>query len=219
MAYTTVARRDRAEETIRGSRFRAVVARIGGPADALALQRELRARHPDASHVCLAWRSGAEMGADDDVEPGGTAGRPMLEVLLKRELDHVAGACVRWFGGTKLGAGGLARAYGGTVAKALDAAGALVVHATSRCLVSAPYARVDTVHRLLSDWPGVRKGEPRYHADGLRLPVVVRADQAERLARALADATAGDARLARETGEPVAPGSSSEPGTDPEPAA
>lgn len=195
MATTTVARRADATETIRGSRFLAVVARVRDRDEADALVRELRAAHPDASHHCSAWRVGREMGADDDGEPGGTAGRPMLEVLLKRDLDRVAAVCVRWFGGTKLGAGGLVRAYGGTVAKALDAAGTRVEHATVAATVRAPYPRADAVHRLLDAWPELSKGEPAYDEDGVRLPVVLRADRTERLARELADATAGDATL------------------------
>ena len=180
---------------MRGSRFLAQVAPVDGETDARRLLDEARAAHPDASHHVSAWRVGEILAAHDDGEPGGTAGRPVLEVVLKRDLDHVAAVCVRWFGGTKLGAGGLVRAYGGTVAKALDAAGTAVVHATLEGLVTAPYARADAVHRLLDDWPELRKGDPRYDAVGLSLPVTLRADRRERLARALADATAGDARL------------------------
>lgn len=62
------------------------------------------------------------MRFSDDGEPGGTAGRPMLETLQRRELDRVIGVMTRYYGGTKLGAGGLVRAYGGTLAKTLDSA-------------------------------------------------------------------------------------------------
>jgi uncharacterized YigZ family protein len=201
VAFTTVARGAEARETIRGSRFLAQVARTDDEAAARRLLDRARAAHPDASHHVSAWRVGDILAAHDDGEPGGTAGRPILEVLLKRELDHVAAVCVRWFGGTKLGAGGLVRAYGGTVAKALDEAGTAVVHATVEAVVTAPYARADAVHRLLDDWPELRKGGPSYDAQGLRLPVTLRADRRERLARALADATAGDARLIVDAGE------------------
>ncbi|NBC96566.1 MAG: hypothetical protein GVY27_09455 [Deinococcus-Thermus bacterium] len=201
MAFTTVARRAEARETIRGSRFLAQVARADDEAAARSLLDAARRAHPDASHHVSAWRVGEILAAHDDGEPGGTAGRPILEVLLKRDLDHVAAVCVRWFGGTKLGAGGLVRAYGGTVAKALDAAGTAVVHASVEGRVTAPYARADAVHRLLDDWPDLRKGAPRYDAVGLSLPVTLRADRRERLARALADATAGDAELVVDAGE------------------
>jgi len=201
VAFTTVARRAEARETIRGSRFLAQVARADDEAAARSLLDAARRAHPDASHHASAWKVGEILAAHDDGEPGGTAGRPILEVLLKRDLDHVAAVCVRWFGGTKLGAGGLVRAYGGTVAKALDAAGTAVVHAAVEGRVTAPYARADAVHRLLDDWPDLRKGAPRYDAVGLSLPVTLRADRRERLARALADATAGDAELVVDAGE------------------
>lgn len=195
MPFTTVADRAQAERTIRGSRFLAIVATIADPNAARALVEEARSRHPGASHHCSAWRVGPEMAADDDGEPGGTAGRPMLEVLLKRELDRVGAVCVRWFGGTKLGAGGLVRAYGGTVAQALDLAGTAVVHETVTAHVVVPYPRVDVAHRLLDGWPELRKGAPVYGPTGVRIPVTVRADRAEALAEAVADATAGDAEV------------------------
>lgn len=213
MPYTTAAHRAEASETIRGSRFLAVVEPIAARGDADRLLAEARAAHPDASHHAFAWRVGQDMGADDDGEPGGTAGRPMLEVVLKRDLDRVAAVCVRWFGGTKLGAGGLVRAYGGTTAKAFDAAGTRTVHATADAVVRAPYPRADVVHRLLDAWPDARKGEPAYDADGLAIPVTVRADRAEALGRALAEASAGDARLEVER-DPEADGDRDAPVND-----
>jgi len=193
--FTTVADRAHVARTVRGSRFLAVVAPASDVTAARALVAEARVLHPDASHHCSAWRVGDEMAADDDGEPGGTAGRPMLEVLLKRDLDRVGTVCVRWFGGTKLGAGGLVRAYGGTVAQALDLAGTTVVHETVTAHAFVPYPRVDVVHRLLDGWPELRKGEPAYGSTGVRIPVTVRADRAEALVEAVADATAGDAEV------------------------
>ncbi|MDZ7707721.1 MAG: YigZ family protein [Trueperaceae bacterium] len=195
MPFTTVADRAQAQRTIRGSRFLAVVASVADPDEAQRLVEEARALHPDASHHCSAWRVGAQMAADDDGEPGGTAGRPMLEVLLKRDLDRVGAVCVRWFGGTKLGAGGLVRAYGGTVAQALDLAGEVIVHETVTARVFAPYPRVDVLHRLLDGWPELRKGEPVYAPSGVHIPVTLRADRSGELSEAIADATAGDAEV------------------------
>ena len=79
-----------------------------------AIQGRLRKRDHDANHHCTAWRQGvpvAAQGADDDGEPNGTAGAPMLRVLEGEDLTDSLAVCIRWFGGTKLGTGGLVRAY------------------------------------------------------------------------------------------------------------
>jgi putative IMPACT (imprinted ancient) family translation regulator len=110
MAHRTLARRAEHEDVVKGSRFVALVAPLEGLEDAERVLAASRARHPHATHHAFAMRWGSMMRASDDGEPGGTAGRPMLEVLLKHELDHVAAVVARTFGGTKLGAGGLARA-------------------------------------------------------------------------------------------------------------
>lgn len=74
---------------------------------------------PEATHNCWAYRMGLHYRCDDDGEPSGTAGRPILQMIEKQNFDHVLLLVVRWFGGIKLGAGGLIRAYGGTAAECL----------------------------------------------------------------------------------------------------
>lgn len=202
MGYRTVARRAQHEQIVKGSRFLAVVAPVAREAEALELLDELRRAHPDAHHHCSAWRFAGEMRFDDDGEPGGTAGRPMLEVILKRGLDRVAAVVVRTFGGTKLGAGGLVRAYTGAVARALDAAGTRQIADVLAGTVHAPFSTSDEVHRLLSGWPELRLGEAAFDAGGLKLPVRFRAEERLALTEALAGATRGRARL--ELDEPTA---------------
>ncbi|MBS1766204.1 MAG: YigZ family protein [Acidobacteria bacterium] len=90
-----------------------------GRAEVLA---RLRKRDHDATHHCSAWREGLPVkawGADDDGEPGGTAGAPMLRVLEGAEVTDLIAVCIRWYGGTKLGTGGLVRAYTEAVQGAL----------------------------------------------------------------------------------------------------
>jgi len=82
----------------------------GAQARAEILAR-LRKRDFDASHHCSAWREADGGGADDDGEPSGTAGAPMLRVLEGEDLVEALAVCIRWFGGTRLGTGGLVRAY------------------------------------------------------------------------------------------------------------
>lgn len=108
-----------AELSIRKSRFIACVQPIEGRSAAQAVVASLRAAHPGAAHVCWALLAGGQSAAVDDGEPSGTAGRPMLEVLRHQDLDGVLATVVRYFGGIKLGAGGLLRAYSDSVAQAL----------------------------------------------------------------------------------------------------
>ncbi|WP_425220746.1 IMPACT family protein [Pseudomonas sp.] len=104
---------------IRKSRFLACVEPCTDRAAAQVRVNELRAEHPGCAHVCWALLAGGHSAAVDDGEPSGTAGRPMLDVLRHQQLDGVLATVVRYFGGVKLGAGGLVRAYTDAVAQAL----------------------------------------------------------------------------------------------------
>ncbi len=107
------------ELLIRKSRFIGCVQATANRESALEIVAALRRQHPDAAHVCWALMAGGQSAAVDDGEPSGTAGRPMLEVLRHQDLDGVVASVVRYFGGVKLGAGGLLRAYTDCVAQAL----------------------------------------------------------------------------------------------------
>lgn len=107
------------ELVIKKSRFLATVQSVPNRARAQEIVQQLRSEHPGARHVCWALMAGGESAAVDDGEPSGTAGRPMLEVLRHQELEGVLATVVRYFGGIKLGAGGLVRAYTDAVAQAL----------------------------------------------------------------------------------------------------
>lgn len=115
------------ETEVKHSRFLAAVRRVDTADAALAFVDEQRRLYPDARHHCWTFVVGDDPSAraersSDDGEPGGTAGIPMLQVLHHRDLVNVAVVVTRWFGGIKLGAGGLVRAYSGAVATALDEA-------------------------------------------------------------------------------------------------
>ena len=126
--------------TLKKSRFIGCVQPMPDRASAQAQVDALRQQHPGAAHVCWALMAGGQSAAVDDGEPGGTAGRPMLEVLRHHDLEGVQATVVRYFGGVKLGAGGLVRAYTDTVAQALLTAPKVQLQrmATLQCLV--PYA-------------------------------------------------------------------------------
>ena len=118
MSYT-VSTTASAELEIRKSRFIAYAIPVADRDAAMAELQRLRNEHPAATHVCWALLAGGQSGMSDDGEPSGTAGRPILEVLRHHDLDGVLAAVVRYYGGVKLGAGGLVRAYTDAIASAL----------------------------------------------------------------------------------------------------
>jgi len=115
----TLAQPVHSELVIKKSRFIGCVQAVADREQALAIVARLRAEHPAATHVCWALLAGGQSGMSDDGEPSGTAGRPILEVLRHHDLDGVLAAVVRYYGGVKLGAGGLVRAYTDAIASAL----------------------------------------------------------------------------------------------------
>ncbi|MFT4069892.1 MAG: YigZ family protein [Paraburkholderia sp.] len=108
-----------AELEIRKSRFIAHAIPVADRDAAMVELQRLREEHPSATHVCWALLAGGQSGMSDDGEPSGTAGRPILEVLRHHDLDGVLAAVVRYYGGVRLGAGGLVRAYTDAIASAL----------------------------------------------------------------------------------------------------
>jgi uncharacterized YigZ family protein len=128
------------ELLIKKSRFIACVQPVPDRAAALAVVARLRQEHPGAAHVCWALLAGGQSAANDDGEPGGTAGRPMLEVLRHQDLDGVLATVVRYFGGVKLGAGGLVRAYTDAVAQALRTAEKIPLTRQRSLRCEVPYA-------------------------------------------------------------------------------
>lgn len=185
--YRAPAREVRAEIRDRGSRFLAVVA----PAvDEDALDARLRAladEMPDATHHCWAARLGnppVERSSDAG-EPSGTAGVPILQVLRGAELSDVAAIVVRWFGGTKLGKGGLARAYAGATREAVEAVPVVRKIPTVELTVELPYELIGPVKRLVHP-PEVELLDERYGA-GVRFRLAVQERELEAFKASLAD--------------------------------
>ena len=137
------------ELVIKKSRFIACIQPVADRASAQAVVQQLWAQHPDATHICWALLAGGQSAAVDDGEPSGTAGRPMLEVLRHHDLEGVLATVVRYFGGVKLGAGGLVRAYTDAVAQALQRAEKVPLRrlCTQQCAV--PYALEGWMRRQL----------------------------------------------------------------------
>lgn len=137
------------ELVIKKSRFIGCVQAVPDRAAAQAIVAALWAEHPTATHVCWALLAGGQSAAVDDGEPSGTAGRPMLEVLRRQDLEGVLATVVRYYGGTPLGAGGLVRAYTDTVAQALLQAEKVPIVRRQALVCDAPYALEGLVRREL----------------------------------------------------------------------
>lgn len=146
---TTLAGPAHSELVIRKSRFIGCVEPMPDRAAAQARVQALRTEHPGAAHVCWALLAGGQSAAVDDGEPGGTAGRPMLEVLRHHDLDGVLATVVRYFGGVKLGAGGLVRAYTDAVAQALRGAEKRPLRKLVALRCAVPYALEGLLRREL----------------------------------------------------------------------
>lgn len=188
----TLAQPAHSELVIRKSRFIGCVQAVPDREHAQAIVARLRAEHPQAAHVCWALLAGGQSAANDDGEPGGTAGRPMLEVLRRQDLEGVLATVVRYFGGVKLGAGGLVRAYTDAVAQALLGAQKLQLRRTLALRCAVPYALEGMVRRELQQ-AGAPLGRVA-HGDEVELAFSVAEDDAVALTARLNEAGQGALR-------------------------
>jgi uncharacterized YigZ family protein len=177
------------ELLIKKSRFLGCVQPMADRASAQAAVAQLRAQHPGAAHVCWALLAGGQSAAVDDGEPGGTAGRPMLEVLRHQDLDGVLATVVRYFGGVKLGAGGLVRAYTDTIAQALIGAQKMPLQRLETLRCTVPYALEGLLRREL-EAAGARLLDVR-HASLVELQFSLPETQARAFVKRVDDAGQG----------------------------
>ncbi|MBB5966978.1 YigZ family protein [Planomonospora venezuelensis] len=200
--YLTLDEQIEHEIEIKGSRFICLLVPVSAEEDARAVVAGRKELHADATHNCSAYVIGGDrrvQRSDDDGEPGGTAGAPMLETLLRRGIGDVVAVVTRYFGGVKLGAGGLVRAYGGAVAKTLD----LAVPVT---MVPARVMTVTVDHVLAGRLENSLRASP-YEVRGVRygarvgLEVAVREPELAAFPDWVATLTAGRADV--EPGEAV----------------
>jgi uncharacterized YigZ family protein len=154
---------------------------------------------PDATHNCWAYRIGQEYRSSDDGEPAGTAGRPILAAIDGQGFDQVIVVVTRWFGGIKLGAGGLVRAYGGAAAECLRTASRRPLVALREMELRAPFDDLGVVHAALATH-GAAKLDERFDADGVVLRLSLPADRVDALAAQLRDATRNRARIGDNAG-------------------
>ncbi|MEO3865223.1 YigZ family protein [Rheinheimera fenheensis] len=153
-----------------------------------------RARYPDANHVCWAYiigntRQPQTQAFSDDGEPGGTAGKPMLHVLTERELGNCLAVVVRYFGGVKLGAGGLVRAYSNAVSQAASKAELRMVSPSVQLIVSVSFAFEARLRQLLQQYNASLDNVS--YSDKVTLSISLPQDAEQALSEQLINSTAG----------------------------
>lgn len=184
------------ELVVSRSRFVTTAHPAQDPAAAEAVIADVRRRSWDARHHCSAMVTGIlgdQARSSDDGEPSGTAGVPMLEVLRRRDLTDVVVVVSRWFGGVKLGAGGLVRAYSTSVSEALDRATVVRRAARTRVRVAVPHADAGRVDNALRAWAArhdATSGDTAY-GDQAVFELWVPADGIAALEAELANVSAG----------------------------
>jgi uncharacterized YigZ family protein len=150
------------EEEIKKSRFICHLKRIETEEEARDFIASIKKQHHKANHNCSAFTLGDHQEiqrSSDDGEPSGTAGVPMLEVLKKRELINVCAVVTRYFGGVKLGAGGLIRAYAGSVAHAVEAVGEVKIVEQTELIAELDYSNYESFTRYLDTEGFVNQAE------------------------------------------------------------
>lgn len=189
---STLAAPARLAQEVRKSRFLAQAANVSDPEDALAFVETVADR--SATHNCWAYRIGQQYRFNDDGEPSGTAGKPILQAIDGQALDQVAVVVTRWFGGIKLGAGGLVRAYGGCAAECLRAAARRELVATTEVEFALGFAALPLLHARLADFGAVKTHEA-FAADGATVRLRLPSSRVEALASLLGDLSRGASRL------------------------
>ena len=177
---------------VKHSRFIAQVAPADSPEAALGFLA--RVADPEATHNCWAYRIGAEYRSSDDGEPSGAAGRPILAASEGQGYDQVMAVVTRWYGGIKLGAGGLVRAYGGAAAECLRRAERRPLIAMRQLRLACPFDDIGALHAALTT-VDARKLDETFDESGLRLLVSLPADRVDSLKHLLRDATRNRASL------------------------
>jgi putative IMPACT (imprinted ancient) family translation regulator len=192
MTAATLTAPARFELEARKSRFLAQAIAVDSAEQALAWLREIADRQ--ATHNCWAYRLGSAYRFSDDGEPGGTAGRPILAAIEHQGFDHVMVVVTRWYGGINLGAGGLARAYGGAAAECLRTAPRRELLRLVEAAVVCDFALANSVHSLLPGFAAIKLAES-FDARGLRLSLRLPASMVAGLAQRLRDLSRGAAIL------------------------
>ena len=198
MGYTVAAREARFEQEIKRSRFIGVATRVSSSTDAAEALATLKKEFPDATHHCWAYvlgnpKTSLEMRMNDDDEPPGTAGKPILNVVQHKNVGDILLVVVRYFGGTKLGAGGLVRAYSSTASGVMERLEVVTYRPLREARLRLDYAEEEPVRRLLQELE-VTVSSSTY-GEHVELSIRFPEDCSHPLEAALAECTSGRVKL------------------------
>lgn len=196
--FNVVARDARFEQELKKSRFIGIATRVSSTEEVTGVLAALRKEFPDATHHCWAYvlgdpRSSTKLRASDDGEPSGTAGKPILNVLQHKNVGDILVVVVRYFGGVKLGAGGLVRAYSSTASTLMDAVDLVPNIPQRNTILSLDYTDERPVRRLLEAL-GVSITSATY-GESVELAIRFAEGRADELSSALAERTGGRVKL------------------------
>ncbi|MBU2513079.1 IMPACT family protein [bacterium] len=180
------------QEEIKKSRFLARASPVDTVADALVFLEETRDNQ--ANHNCWAYKTGDLYRFSDDGEPGGTAGKPIFNAIEKLQLNHVVVAVTRYFGGVKLGTGGLIRAYGGVAATCLREASKIQVFPTIEQTLQIDFNNIGQIHSLLEQFQ-IEKLNETYTDSGIILKISIKEFLVSDFTQKLTNACKGNVQL------------------------
>ncbi|MFZ6689272.1 IMPACT family protein [Undibacterium sp. SXout11W] len=182
-----------AEIEIKKSRFLGQLYPLHSRAEAREQLALIRGAHPNAVHVCWALVCAGESGLDDDGEPSGTAAKPMYNVLVHKDVTNVLAVVVRYWGGVKLGAGGLTRAYGQAISEAFKKAELIAVESMTQLTIQVAFSSESQVRRILEKYQAL-VNEVSY-ADNAVMQVSVKEKYLNLISAELTETLKGQVRL------------------------
>ena len=196
----------RVQSTIQRSRFITTLAHAPGSTAAHEFVKKIREEFPDATHNCWAFAAGppgstSHVGLSDDGEPHNTAGKPMLNTLLHSGVGEIVAVCTRYYGGVKLGTGGLSRAYSSGVKLALDALPTEPKIDRIPVAIVIGYENVTELHRIMTEMEVVVEAEE--YGVQVQFRCAVPTVAFETFAGAVADATSGTGSVTKRAGRPA----------------
>lgn len=197
--YATILEEGNDEIVEKKSRFIGYVRHVETEEDAISFVNEIKKKHYDARHNCYAYTIGQEqplLRFSDDGEPGGTAGKPILEVITGSELCNVCIVVTRYFGGTLLGTGGLVRAYTEASKAAIEATEIVIKRLVVPFFITTSYTDLGKIQYILGN-EGIAIADSEYGEDVI-LKTAIFVDDVERIEKRLTEETAARARFTKE---------------------